>query len=134
MAQKLNQQRGPKGKQIQLREYSSRQHKSYLESVTQDIYLPQNLDKVTYQHQHSSSNRMTSFQNNTAKNATKIQLKLSELEKMLVNSKTGVLRFPKTTTMLQQVGGVPLATSMPCPSVQPERHSRFVCVIVARLR
>ena len=87
-----------KGKPIQTQHQNSHRYRQYLNSVTKDIYLPQNLDKVTYQHQHSTSSRVTSFQNNTAKNATKIQLKLSEMERMLVNSKTGVLSFPKTTT------------------------------------
>jgi len=55
------------------------------------------LDKITYKHQHSSGHRVSSFENNTMKNSTKIQFKRQELEEMVGNSKKGVLSFPQTT-------------------------------------
>lgn len=83
---------------ISVNQYNSQNYQQYLKAQTKDVYLPQNLGKVTYQHQHSSSNRVACLENNTAKNATKIQLTLSDLKSMQVHNKHGVLSFPKTTT------------------------------------
>jgi hypothetical protein len=61
---------------------------------SKEIYLPQSLDKITYQHQHSSSARIASFENNTMKNSTKIKLRPHELDSVAHNAKNGVLSFP----------------------------------------
>lgn len=41
----------------------------------QKVYFPVNLDKITYSHQHSSSNRIKSLENNTIKAVTRSNFK-----------------------------------------------------------
>jgi hypothetical protein len=53
-----------------------------MNNTTKEIFLPINIDKFNYSHLHSSSNRQTSFENNTVKGAVGIKFKPKELSKM----------------------------------------------------
>jgi hypothetical protein len=53
-----------------------------MNNTTKEIFLPTNIDKMNYSHLHSSSNRQTSFENNTIKGAVSIKFKAEELSKI----------------------------------------------------
>ena len=65
-----------------------------MNNQTKEIYLPSNIDRFNYQHQHSPSNRQTSFENNTIKvAAASIKLKPLEIDNILANK--GNIQLPK---------------------------------------